>query len=321
MHLDYYSMGHGSSQQRLNMRLLYLLLIWNNHILDQLVLGEGTLSPRSFLKLGEGETEVELVSQGVTGSQIYSLWRPPRALEVNEKTTSGLHFASSKSLKKRPTLKDLFQKGNLENAQREEIEKETLAIEKLYNHVMHPSDHLSPEALEPFTPRKRVPKKLTLKQIDQLQHHELINYISNFNKKVQLSKERWKAAERSEKVAEDLLYHKVAIFFTNQLKTEDREVALKNKLKQLREFVKSRAPYAMDDQELHKQVLRQLVNDQKWTFEEVESAHRETQDLKQDAFWLAKKYISSGMKLLDKIKFSMRKFFNFKFNFKWPWKR
>ncbi|EGG06347.1 uncharacterized protein MELLADRAFT_77856 [Melampsora larici-populina 98AG31] len=186
---------------------------------------------------------------------------------------------------------------------------------------MHPPDHLSPETYEAFTPKKRVTKKLKPNQIHELGHSELIYYISNFNKKVKLSKERWKEAERLENAAVDSLYQKAAIFFTNHIKSEDRELALKNKLKQLREFVKRRAPHNMDDKELHQTILRNLVIDQGWTFKQVEYAHRQTQELKQEAFWLAKKYISSGMELLDRIKFSMRKFFNFKFSFKWPWKK
>lgn len=200
----------------------------------------------------------------------------------------------SKSLKRRPTFNELIQNENLKNAQIDEAEKDSLAIDKLYKHVMHPPDHHSPNTYEPFTPKRRVPKKLKSNQIHGLGHNELIYYISNFNEKVKLSKERWKEAERLEKAALDLLYQKAANFFTIHLKPEDREVALKNKLKQLREFVKSRAPYGMDDKELHERVLKHLVTDQGWTLKEIEFAHRQTQELKQEAFWLARKYISSG---------------------------
>lgn len=308
------------------MRLLYLLLIWNSHVLDQLVLARASVSPRSFIALGEVKQDVELVRQSVTasskGPERIGLLDPPRPLERDGLGSSDARLDLSRSLKRRPTFKELLQKEKMEAAERDEIEKETLAIEKLYRHVIHPPDHLPAEMYEPFTPRKRVvPKKLKLKQIDQLKANDLINYISNFNAKVRLSREKWKEAERAEKAAEDLLYHKVAHFFLNTIKTEDREGALKNKLQELRTFTKKGVSNRLTDKELDQKTLRNFVNDQGWPIKTVELAHRHTQDLKQDAFLLARRYVSSGMKFLDQIKYSMRKFFNFKFKFKWPWKK
>ncbi|EGG06348.1 uncharacterized protein MELLADRAFT_106798 [Melampsora larici-populina 98AG31] len=323
MKVDYFSIDHGPYQRRIYRTLLYLLFMWNLHLLNQPLLEGLPLFNRGLSELGEARGEIELVSHGVTDSPKHSPTGPLQPLEgIGQQKLSDSSLAPETSLKEKPTLRDLFKKEDEEKVQQDQTEKETTSIDRLYNYLTSRPDHLPAKTNEAFTPRGTVTKKLGANQIEKLKNNELIDYISQFNGQVKLSRDKWKEAEDVEKFSERLVYHEAATLFLKRVTTEDKPTALKNKLKEMREFTKNRLPYKASEKELDQRVLRNFIKDQKeWTFQGVEIAHLNTEKLREDAFWQAKKYITSGMTLVDKVKFTMKKFLNFKLNFKWPWKK
>ncbi|KAH9819563.1 hypothetical protein DFH28DRAFT_886219 [Melampsora americana] len=303
--------------QRMLVKLLYFLLIWNYHSLSQHMKEKSSLLAQGLYVIEEVTEDVELGSPDVTELQRHNSLSSSQQLNINGLIFGDSYSNTGRSANERHTLKFLFEQQDRENAEQERIQQERKATEKIYTKLMNPSQLLSPRTYDLPSPRKMHTKKLKLSQIDKLAPHELIDYISQFNLQVKMRKDRWIKAEDTETFCEESLYQPAVTKFLLKIKKEDRSIALKQKLQQLRDTIKSTSLANLDEKKLNQLVLRNFIKDQGISLDEVDQAHNYAQSLQQDALWEAKKHISSGMKLFDRIKLSIKRFF--KFNFKWPW--
>ncbi|EGG06349.1 uncharacterized protein MELLADRAFT_63447 [Melampsora larici-populina 98AG31] len=263
--------------QRCFMQLAYILLIWNADTLGQPLKGKEQIFPQGLHEMEDFTEQVDLRSQFGTGFEF------------------GDSFCDSeRRLNGKPTLRFLFQQEDRENTQKEKLRKENEAMQKLYNKLMNPSDHFSPATYDLPSPRKKATRKLKWSQIEKLKPNELIDYISNFNKQVKLSKYEWEKAEDAERFSEESLYQPAVTRFLKTIRKGDRPIALTNKLKQIRESTKSISPPTIDDTILDRLVLRRFIKDQGLSLDEVDKAHQYSKSLQQDAFEYANKHITSG---------------------------